>query len=172
MREGGFACPDEPIDTGGLEKAARINMPGSRQDRMLTSPALAARQTAEAILPGAEVECALRDMDPGAWRGRSLGELFETDAEALSQWISHPARGAPGGETMDEVVTRVGGWLDEQSRSDARVVAVTHPSVIRAVIALVLDVSVSATFNIDIAPLSSTRLSFNRRWRLQELRLP
>lgn len=171
MREGAFASPDEPLDEGGLHKAARYRLPGPSPERIVTSPALAARQTADALLAGAQVDAAIRDMDPGAWNGRTLGNISGTDGEALSLWMSDPARGAPGGETMGQVAARVANWLEEQARSDARLVAVTHVSVIRAAIALVLDAPVSAAFNIDVAPLSATSFSFNRRWRLQELRL-
>lgn len=171
MREGAFAAPNEPLDEGGLRKAAQYRLPGPSPERILTSPALAARQTADALLAGAQVDAAIRDMDPGAWSGRTLADIHETEEQALSLWMSDPVRGAPGGETMGQVTARVADWLEEQARSDARIVAVTHASIIRAAIALVLDVPVSAGFNIDIAPLSATCLSFNRRWRLQELRL-
>jgi broad specificity phosphatase PhoE len=171
MREGVFASPNEPLDEGGHRKAAQHRLPGPKPDRTVTSPALAARQTAGALLAGAEVDAAIRDIDPGAWSGRALADIHETDGQALSLWISDPTRGAPGGETMAQVAARVAGWLADQARSDARIVAITHASVIRAAIALVLDVPVGAGFNIDIAPLSATSLSFNRRWRLQELRL-
>lgn len=170
MREGAFASPDEPLDEGGSRKAATYRLPGPVPDRIVTSPALAARQTADAVLAGAEVEGAIRDIDAGSWRGKMLSELQEADGEGLLLWMSDPARGAPDGETMTQVAARVAGWLADQARSDARIVAITHASVIRAAIALVLDVPVRAGFNIDIAPLSATSLSFNRRWRLQELR--
>lgn len=172
IREGAFSTPDEPLDAGGFQKLARYKMPGPRPERMLTSPALAARQTADAVLASADVEPAIQDMDWGGWRGRTLGELHETDEGALSVWLSNPAGGTPGGETMEHVMTRVAGWLEKQARSDARIVAVTHAPIIRAVIALALEVPASASFNTDIAPLSATSLSFNRRWRLQEIRLP
>lgn len=171
MREGAFASPEEPLDEGGLRKVARYRLPGPDPELALTSPALAARQTADALLPGAVVDTAIRDMDPGTWSGKTLAEIHETDGDALSLWMADPARGAPGGESMDQVVMRVAGWLEEQARLDVRIVAVTHASVIRAAIAHVLDVPASSAFNIDIAPLSVTTLSFNRRWRLQELRL-
>lgn len=171
MREGAFAAPNEPLDEGGLHKAARYRLSGPGPERIVTSPALAARQTADALLAGAEVNAAIRDIDPGAWSGRTLADIHETDTQALSLWMSDPARGTPDGETMEQVAERVAGWLEDQARLDARIVAVTHASVIRAAISLVLDVPVRAGFNIDIAPLSATSLSFNRRWRLQELRL-
>jgi broad specificity phosphatase PhoE len=172
MREGAFGSPDEPLDEGGLGKIALYRLSGPDPERLVTSPALAARQTADALLAGAFVEPAIGDIDSGAWRERTIADLSANEPEAFSLWMFDPARGAPEGETMGQLMVRVADWLEEQAQSDGRIVAVTHASVIRAAIALILDVPAKAGFNIDIAPLSATVLSFNRRWRLQELRRP
>jgi broad specificity phosphatase PhoE len=46
---------------------------------------------------------------------------------------------------------------------------VTHPTVIRAALAHALGIPLPAALAIDVAPLSRTRLSFNRSWRLHSL---
>lgn len=63
--------------------------------------------------------------------------------------------------THDLLAARAG---DEQ-----RILAITHPTVMRAALAHVLEIPPSAAFRIDIAPLSRLTLSFNRQWRFQGL---
>lgn len=117
----------------------------------------------------AEIEPILADSDYGDWTGRSLTELQGSDPAGLARWLAEPASGVPGGETLAAVAARIGSWLDRIADAEATVLAITHPAVIRAAIAHALGCPVETTLNIDIAPLSETSLSFNRRWRLQGL---
>ncbi len=166
MREGGFPAADEAIDEGGLRKLAKLRLPSPLPPTVLTSPMTAARQTAENLKIDAEVESGLRDMDHGDWAGQSLADIHASDPDALARWIADPASGAPGGETVDALMSRISPWLDS-IRED--VLAITHPMVIRAAIGSALDLPPPALFRIDIAPLSVVTLSFNRIWRLQSL---
>lgn len=168
MREGGFPDSDEPADDGGLGKARALTVRPAPQ-RVVTAPALAARQTARALGLAATVAPALADIDPGAWRGRNLVEVQAREPEALMGWIAEPAAGAPGGETFAGVMARVAAWMDDQAGGDVRLLAVTHPTVIRAALAHVLCVPPSAAFRIDVAPLSMLTLSHHRQWRFQGL---
>lgn len=166
MREGGFPAPDEAIDEGGLRKLAKVRLPSPLPATVLTSPMAAARQTAENLKIDAEVESGLRDMDHGDWTGRSLADIHASDPDALSHWIADPGSGAPGGETMDTLISRISPWLDDIPKD---VLAITHPMVIRAAMGSALGLPQQALFRIDIAPLSAVTLSFNRVWRLQSL---
>lgn len=166
MREGGFPAADEAIDEGGLHKLAKIRLPSPRPAIVLTSPMVAARQTAEALELAAKVEPELRDLNHGDWTGRSLADIHASDPDALARWIADAGLGAPGGETMDALISRIGHWLDNIPKD---VLAITHPMVIRAAIGAALDLPQQALFRIDISPLSIVTLSFNRIWRLQSL---
>lgn len=168
MREGDFPDPDERIDDGGRRKAETLPVRPT-PDVIFVAPALAARQTAQSLGLTASVEPALVDIDVGAWRGGSLVELQAAQPEALMNWIRDPAAGAPGGESFADVQARVAAWLEAQTAGDRRVLAITHPTVMRAALAHVLDIPPAAAFRIDIAPLSSLTLSFNRQWRFQGL---
>ena len=170
MRDGRFPRADDRLDDGGLRKLAQVRTVLARSDHILTSPAAAARQTAEAVGADAVIDEALRDIDAGAWAGQALAELHATAPDALAGWLADPAAGTPGGETMAEVAARAGDWLGRHAGSDARIVAVTHPAVIRAAVAAAIGLPLAATFRIDIAPLSVTILSYHRGWRLQALR--
>lgn len=166
MRVGGFATHDEGLDAGGLEKAAARRLQAAA---WLTSPALAARQTADALGVSAVVDAALRDIDHGAWAGMTFEQVQAADPAGLAAWLADPARGAPGGEGLAEVRARLADWLQIRAQASSPVVAVTHPMVVRAAIAEALHLPSAAALRIDIAPLSATTLSFNRAWRLQAI---
>jgi len=170
MRVGAFPAAHEGLDEAGLRKAAACRLAASTSSVWLTSPSLAAKQTADALGVLAIVDLALCDIDHGPWSGRTFADLQATDPVSLAAWMSDPARGAPGGERLEDVGARLADWLDRQAHSMTPVVAVTHPMVIRAMIATALDIPAAATLRIDIAPLSMTVLSFNSGWRLQAIR--
>lgn len=167
MREGGFPAPDEPLDDGGLGKAARHRLARSSSPDLVSSPASAARQTADCLGSSVAIDAALRDIDHGDWAGRSFAAI---GAEALAAWLADPAAGTPGGETFASVQTRLSPWLDEQRYRDIAIIAVTHPTVIRIALAIALDMPIAVATRIDIAPLATVELSFNRIWRLQAIR--
>ncbi|WCM30034.1 histidine phosphatase family protein [Sphingomonas sp. QA11] len=170
-RVGGFADPAEPLDDGGLRTARAYRIPLPSPRHIATSPALAARQTAEALGLDADIDTALRDIDHGKWTGRSLAEIHALDPDGIAGWIADPAAGAPGGETMAAVGIRVAEWLAVQAGREAPVLAITHPMVVRTAIAVALGVLLDGALRIDVAPLSMAVLSFNRVWRLQALGL-
>ncbi len=130
----------------------------------LVSPARAALETAAACGLVATKDERLRDQDFGGWAGLSFDEI---PPAALGAWLAAPEEGVPGGESLAAVAERVAPWLDEQIGRD--VVAVTHPMVIRAIIAVALKMPVAATLGIDVAPLARVTLSYNRQWRLQAI---
>lgn len=167
-RAGGFAAPTEELDAAGREKAARLGL--GTFDRSWSSPALAARETISAIGFAAITTNHLADIDHGTWSGRTFAEVETAAPEALYQWLANPAAGAPDGEALADVVCRIAIWLDQIALSDGRCLAVTHPMTIRAALIHAIAMPESTACAIDIAPLSAATLSFNRRWRLQELR--
>lgn len=168
MRVGAFPDPDEELDEAGLRRALTRRIEAAA---WLTSPALAARQTTEALHVTAEVDDALRDIDHGAWTGSTFEAVQAADPVGLAAWLADPARGAPGGESLADVRARLAPWLQRHAHARSpTVVAITHPMVIRAALAEALDMPLAATLRIDIAPLAAVALSFNRLWRLQAIR--
>jgi broad specificity phosphatase PhoE len=168
MREGGFADSGEPLDEGGERKArALVLRPAS--DVVFSAPSQAAIETAQAMALVALPAPALANIDHGAWRGQSLTDVQAAEPDALMSWIMDPASGAPGGETFASVQARVAAWMESQAASDRRILAITHATIMRAALAHVLDIPAAAAFRIDVAPLSSLTLSFNRQWRFQGL---
>src|SRR4051812_43670956 len=82
---------DEPLEDGGADQAKTIGPALRRWDRALTSPALRARQTAEALVLDADVDAALRDCDYGRWCGRKLADIQAAHPAEVAAWLSDPA---------------------------------------------------------------------------------
>jgi len=86
----------------------------------------------------------------------------------VARWLSDPAAAPHGGESVVDLVDRVGRWLDSVTDQRTRVVAVTHPAVIRAAVLLALDAPPKSFWRIDIAPVSRTTLHHRgQAWTLR-----
>lgn len=163
---------DEPLDDRALPALERMSGTLPRADRFLTSPLQRARQTAEALGLDARDDPALCDLDLGRWRGRTLVEIESAEPEGVTQWLADPEAAPHGGEARSHLQARVGRWLAEMASSAGSTFAVTHPSVIRMVVLLVLEAPPAAFWRLDIEPLSLSELRVHRqRWTIRALNL-
>ena len=169
MRKSAFPA-DEPLDDFARKKLAALPPRALGADRCLTSPALRAVQTAAALKLAATVDPMLRECDYGRWTGRSLDEVQAEEPEAVAEWLRDPGAAPHGGETVLALLARVAGWLEAQMAAAAKIVAVTHASVIRAAIVHAIEAGPRTFWRLDIAPLSLVRLNANNgRWSLVSL---
>lgn len=169
MRVGGFPSPDVGLDDGGIAKADAYRLAVAPPERVFSGRDVAMAETAHRLHLEAVPDPALAEAAHGTWAGHTFEEVMATAPQAFSAWLADPAAGVPGGEGLEDVRRRVGGWMDDQTRTDGAVMGVTSATVIRAAIAYALDIPTAATLRIDIAPLSAAEFSFNRVWRLQRL---
>ncbi|WP_028204759.1 histidine phosphatase family protein [Paraburkholderia nodosa] len=161
---------EEALDARALEALAawrerwHARLAGGNRNgeapRALTSPAAIARASARAAgFAGATPSDALAETAFGAWQGKRLADLAREAPEALAAWTRDPGFRPPaGGESFDDVRTRVGAWLDGVPDSGHNLIAFTHASVIRASILHALGAPSSGFRSIEIAPLSVTAL--------------
>lgn len=168
-RAAAFGDALEGLDDGGRRMAARGRIEPRFRDHVQTSPSRAALETAAALGLTGQVEVALRNIDHGDWAGRAFETVHREAPAALHDWLRDPTQATPGGESLSSVRQRIAVWLDAVAAADRAQTAITHQMPIRAVLAHALDLPLSSTLSIDIAPLSAVRLSFNGRWRLQAL---
>jgi broad specificity phosphatase PhoE len=159
-------------DTGRRQAdALRRRLAGTTFERVLTSPLFRARETTEIVAGGAvpvEADPRLKEMDYGAWEGRTYAELDETDGANRRAWLERPDElRCPGGESGDDVARRVTSFLadllDDHRRwvaraslraatatggpasaigADHRVLAVAHGSLNRILLCVALDTDV------------------------------
>ena len=162
---------DEAADAEDIARVTVLTRNLGRPDRVLSSPMTSAQDTARALgLPFA-VENALREVDYGRWRGQSLKDIGAAEPDALTAWLSDPGMDAHGGESLAAVIDRAGAWLS--GLEPGHTLAVTHASVIRAIVVHALGAPARATMRLDIAPLTLTTLSgHGDAWRLTSVAVP
>jgi broad specificity phosphatase PhoE len=164
---------DVSINDAGRRQAdaLRRRLAGVSFDRVITSPLFRARETAEIVAPRGlpiEADPRLKEMDYGAWEGRTYAELDENDGPNRRAWLQRPDEiRCPGGESGDDVARRVTSFLqdllDDHRRwtartsfraatapggpasavgADHRVLAVGHGSLNRILLCVALDTDV------------------------------
>ncbi|MGD0431049.1 MAG: histidine phosphatase family protein [Acetobacteraceae bacterium] len=173
VRDAAFPL-DEPLDTGGEAKARALAASLRRVDAAWSSPALRARQTAVALGLDAATDPVLRDIDLGRWAGQSFDAVRSSEPDAVEKWITNTDAAPHGGESIADLLGRVGPWLEalraQEGRQEGRIVAVSHPAVIRAAVILAIDAKPTAFWRIDIAPLCRVSLrGTHAGWTLRSI---
>ena len=155
---------DEPLNSVGLRQAdAAVDL--GMVDDAICGPEKRARQTAELLGLHARVDPRLADLDHGRWRGDVLGGLEPAE---LAIWLTDVTTAPHGGETIVELVNRVRSWMESLSTARGRLVAVTHPAVVRAAVLVALDAPPRSFWRVDNAPVSRTVLHFRgQAWTLR-----
>ena len=137
-------------------------------EQAFCGPETRTRQTAELLGVQASIEPKLADLDFGRWRGDVLGRVLPAE---LALWLTDPMCAPHGGESVAELIDRVAGWMGSLSSQRGRILAVTHPAVVRAAILGVLDAPPKSFWRIDVAPASRTVMHFRgHAWTLRSSR--
>ena len=145
----------------------------AKAGRRLVAPERRARETASLLGSGFDADAALRDLDAGCWRGRTLAAVAAEEPEALAAWMASPGVPAPGGESIADLVERMRDWMTLQASRGGRVLAVTHPALARAAVSATLGPGASAFWHVDAAALTVAAFSHDgRRWILSGLASP
>jgi broad specificity phosphatase PhoE len=170
MRGGAFPL-DEGLDDIGLRDAAALAEEVRPGAKALISPAKRALETATALGLECQIDRSLRDLDLGRWAGHSLASISQSEAGAVESWLTNPAAAPHGGESLTGLADRVSDWMRSISPPSGRILAITHPAVIRASILVALDAGLSSFWHIDVAQLAVAKLTSNgQRWALRSLR--
>lgn len=167
---------DAPLTDLGRRQAEASGaaLTGGDIARVVVSPLLRARQTAEAFgLPASvpvEVDERWIELDYGEWDGRPLRSMA---SEGWDAWRADPSFAPPGGESLVALAERVRAACADLAE-DARerdVVVVSHVSPIKAAVAWALDVGpetswrmfldVAAVCRIGIGPRGPSLLAYN-----------
>lgn len=155
---------DEPVNAVGRRQLGPSIDFGSTEFTSVCGPEQRCLQTAELLGLHATVEPRLADLDCGRWRGDVLGGV---DAADLAVWLTDASSAPHGGESIVDLMSRVSAWLESIS-GRPRIVAVTHPAVVRAAILLALDAPPKSFWRIDVAPASRTTMHFRgHAWTLR-----
>ncbi|MDA4635660.1 histidine phosphatase family protein, partial [Escherichia coli] len=159
---------DEALEPGEAQNLQAIAGHLRRAHRVLTSPALRARQTADALGLESVVDAALADIDYGKWAGRTLAAVHQAHPDDVTDWMNNPASAPHGGESIHDFLVRIADWMSAHMHDGGHTIVVTHASVIRAAVLSVLQAPDSAFWRIDVEPRSCTEMSSDgRRWMLR-----
>lgn len=163
---------DAPLSAAGRAQAEHLaaRLAGLPFDRIVASPLVRARQTAEIVAAGRPVDAdpRLAEMDYGAWEGYTYEEIAKRDGVFRRRWEADPETLAcPGGESGADVAARALAFLaDELAASQQRertILAVAHSSLNRILLCVALGVPVRAFRHRFVqSPANLTALRFDR----------
>jgi broad specificity phosphatase PhoE len=137
-----------------------------------SGPEPACVATARALGAEPEIISGLAGPDLGRWSGRTLQEVGAAEPEALGAWLRDPDVAPHGGESLTELIRRVGACCDGLEWAQGRTVVVVTSLVARAAAVHALGAGPEVIFRMDLAPLGRVGLSrVGQGWRLQQLGL-
>ncbi len=153
---------DPPLSELGVRQAELIGrrLSGVDFDEVYASDLARTRYTARLALPAAEIrlEQRLREIHFGSWEGKVWSELEGEDREALGAWFKEPyRRRAPDGESYEDLLARVSGWLKTLPAS-GRVAAFTHGGTIRCALYHFTGLPQGASWRFQVDTGSLTKL--------------
>lgn len=147
---------DVPADLGDGQAFSAMRVVLGPVDRVITSPALRCRQTAQALWPDTEASenPRLWEQNFGAWEGLPFADIPDQGALPPGELA---LLAPPEGESFADLCARIAPALTEIAALPGRSAIVAHAGTIRAALAMALGtIGPALAFSID--PLSITRL--------------
>ena len=153
---------DHPLDEVGRQQAIEIASVLKNIDRVISSPLIRAKQTADAFGLPVEVDPRFIELDYGDFDGMLQKEV---PAPTWSEWRRNNNFRPPNGETLVELDLRVREALSELIY-EARlknVVVVSHVSPIKAAIAWTIGTEIGSSWRmlLDRASISRIEITEN-----------
>jgi alpha-ribazole phosphatase len=148
-----YGTLEVPLSDRGREQAAALadRLRGEPIDAVYASPRTRARETAAALGLPVEVDDRLREIDFGAFEGRTYEEIERDHPDIYAHWMRSPTTVRfPGGESYADLRARVVPALDEIRTRHEHALVVTHGGVVRAAVAAWLELPDHAVFRLAI----------------------
>ena len=148
---------DLPIDDVGRAQAAAVTTVVSKVDRVVCSPSLRTRQTAEVFGVEPELDDRWLEMDYGDFDGVAMADV---PPDMWAEWITNADFRPPGGESLQEMGNRVFAACDDllEAARTSDIVVVSHATPIKAAMAWALGVDVTITWRSQIDQASITKI--------------
>ncbi len=158
--------PEAPADISDAAAFAALKAGLPASAHVVCSPARRTRETAVGLGLEAVEQNAFREQDFGAWTGRRHNDLVAELGDVYRDfWKSPAGNRPPGGESFVDQIGRTVDGLATLPAGD--VVLVVHSGMIRAVLAIALDLSPAAALRFVIDPLSLTQIDrLDNGWRV------
>jgi probable phosphoglycerate mutase len=153
---------DAPLTDLGRQQAAATAAAVGPPARLVTSPLLRARQTAEAFGVDAEVDERWVVLEYGEW-DVAVREVM--DQAEWDRWRADPSFAPPGGESLVALAVRVHEACEalvEEARA-GDVVVVSHVSPFLAAVAWALGVGAETSWRMYLGVAAVTRIAISPR---------
>jgi broad specificity phosphatase PhoE len=172
---------DPPLDEVGLAQAAAIGEALKGIDRVVSSPLLRTRQTAEYIGVPVEIDDRWIEVDYGDYDGVALGS--PQSASLWEHWRADTSFAPPGGESLDHMSERVVAAVEELliAAATTDIAVVSHVSPIKVGVAWALGAGAETAWRSHLDQASISRIastargpvlrSFNETWHLAGVRI-
>jgi alpha-ribazole phosphatase len=167
-------CPDSLVAQAPMYRTLAARLP--RPAAWVVTPLSRTRRTAEAIFAAGypavplAVEPDLIEQNLGAWQGLPHADLPQHLAlPAHAFWPLGGEERPPGGESMADVIARVGPAMERLAERHAGgdVVVVSHGGAIRAAVAHAIDIRADNALHLSVQNISLTRLERHPNgWRV------
>src|SRR5258706_464853 len=153
---------DLPLDEVGKAQVAGVAEWLSRPDRLISSPLLRARQTADAFAVPYEIDDRWTELDYGSLDGVPVTEVGD---DVWARWRVDPDYQAGGGESLAEMRERVIVAAEEllADAADQAIVVTTHVSPIKAALTWALGVDVTVGWRCHLDQASVCRITLGPR---------
>lgn len=152
---------DPDLDELGERQAVAVAAAVGPVDRVVSSPLLRTRRTAEAFEVSGAVEVDERwiEMDYGEFDGTPVADV---PPETWAAWRADLDWAPPGGESHRSLGLRVRAALDDlaEAARTTEVVVVTHVSPVKAALAWALGVGDEVAWRTFVAPASIMTIGF------------
>lgn len=151
---------DPPLDALGVDQAAAVADVLGVPERVVASPLLRTRSTADGLSVDVELDDRWVELSYGDWEGRPVRDV---PGDTWRRWASDTTFAPPGGESIAALGERVRAACDDlvDAASESDVVVVSHVSPIKAAVAWALGVPDEVAWHLYLAPASITRIGFN-----------
>ena len=148
---------DNELDDVGRVQAVACAAALARPARVVSSPLIRARQTAEALGCPMEIDERWIELDYGVWDGRPVREV---PAHTWAAWRSDPTFVPPDGESLAALQVRVEEAIADLAEAAAQqdIVVVTHVSPIKAALAWSLGGGPSMSWRMNVSQASISRI--------------
>jgi probable phosphoglycerate mutase len=170
-RFSGVGSGDPGLSATGVDQARRAAgsalLQGHQFTEVLTSPLTRCRETAEivasALSLSVSVDHDLREMDFGLWEEMTFDEVWQRYPDDLSRWRESTSVAPTGSsETFDALMGRMATVAKRFAGryAGASVIAVTHITPVKALVAHALGAPPSALFRMELSSACFSRITY------------
>ena len=170
-RFSGVGRGDPGLSETGRDQARRAAasalLQGNTFTEVLSSPMTRCQETAQIVAAAlgvsVSVDPELREMDFGLWEGMTFDEVQDRYPEDLRRWTQSASASPTGSsETFAALLDRMGTVAERfASRyAGASVIAVTHVTPVKALVARALGAPPAALFRMELSSACFSRISY------------